>query len=115
MIVDIILPQRTFEKTTYRLLQQMELAGVEVPAGFVTDGASVPRLLWWLFPPTGRYFLAAVVHDYLLDSGYNWHYANKKFAEALYVQGVSPWVRWSMFSAVQVYQFVKREILRYER
>lgn len=38
---------------------------VEVPAGFVTDGASVPRAFWALLPVWGRYSRAAVVHDYL--------------------------------------------------
>jgi len=37
-----------------------------VPAGFETDGASVPRAAWWLYPPFGGdYDRAAVVHDYL--------------------------------------------------
>ena len=36
-----------------------------IPAGFVTDFASVPRLFWTLFPRTGRYLVAAIVHDYL--------------------------------------------------
>lgn len=36
-----------------------------VPAGFVTDFASTPRALWSVLPPTGRYQLAAVVHDFL--------------------------------------------------
>lgn len=39
-----------------------------VPTGFVTDGASVPRIFWNLFPPSGSYFPAAIVHD--------WHYAH---------------------------------------
>lgn len=38
---------------------------IEVPRGFITDGASVPRLLWPLFPSWGRYSRAAVLHDYL--------------------------------------------------
>jgi len=36
-----------------------------VPAGFSTDLASVPRLLWWLIPPFGMYERAAIIHDYL--------------------------------------------------
>jgi hypothetical protein len=37
-----------------------------VPAGFVTDGASVPRAIWWLYPPLGgAYDEAAAIHDYL--------------------------------------------------
>lgn len=38
---------------------------ITVPMGFVTDLASIPRGLWNLFPPHGRYDYAAVVHDYL--------------------------------------------------
>ena len=38
---------------------------VEVPKGFVTDLASVPAILWSVFPKTGRYAYAAIVHDYL--------------------------------------------------
>lgn len=37
----------------------------EVPRGFVTDMASVPRLFWTAFPPCGKYTPAAVVHDYI--------------------------------------------------
>lgn len=40
---------------------------IEVPAGFVTDGASVPRLLWSILPTWGSYSRAAVVHDFLLS------------------------------------------------
>lgn len=38
---------------------------IVVPVGFVTDGASVPRILWNLYPPfDGDYDAAAVLHDY---------------------------------------------------
>ena len=42
---------------------------IEVPAGFETDFASVPRLFWRVVPPWGRYSPAAVVHDYLYHTG----------------------------------------------
>ena len=38
---------------------------VEVPKGFVTDFASIPRPFWALLPPDGEYTYAAIVHDYL--------------------------------------------------
>lgn len=38
---------------------------IRVPRGFVTDFASVPRGLWNIFPPMGKYNGAAIVHDYL--------------------------------------------------
>lgn len=34
-----------------------------VPAGFVTDFASVPAMVNWLIPSYGQYTLAAIVHD----------------------------------------------------
>lgn len=40
---------------------------VNVPAGYLTDGASVPRLFWGLIPPWGKYGQAAVVHDILCE------------------------------------------------
>lgn len=38
---------------------------IDVPAGFETDFASVPRVFWNILPPTGSYGKAAVIHDYL--------------------------------------------------
>ncbi|MFJ7316815.1 DUF1353 domain-containing protein, partial [Pseudomonas sp. NPDC098747] len=40
---------------------------VHVPAGYLTDGASVPRLFWSLIPPWGAYGQAAVVHDIVCE------------------------------------------------
>ena len=40
---------------------------IVIPAGYVTDFASVPPLLWSLFPPIGKYNRAALIHDYLYD------------------------------------------------
>lgn len=42
---------------------------IAVPAGFITDFASIPRVLWSLIPPRGRYNRPAIIHDYL------YHYA----------------------------------------
>lgn len=38
---------------------------ITVPAGFVTDYASIPRPLWSLYSPHDQYSRAAVIHDYL--------------------------------------------------
>jgi hypothetical protein len=38
---------------------------VDVPVGFVTDFASIPRPFWSLVRPDGDYAYAAVFHDYL--------------------------------------------------
>lgn len=44
---------------------QEAYGAVTVPAGFVTDFASIPRAFWSALRPDGEYAYAAVVHDYL--------------------------------------------------
>lgn len=38
---------------------------VEVPRGFVTDFASIPRIFWSALRPDGTYTYPAIIHDYL--------------------------------------------------
>lgn len=40
---------------------------VSIPAGYLTDGASVPKVFWNIIPPWGKYGQAAVVHDLLCE------------------------------------------------
>lgn len=44
---------------------------IAIPRGFITDLASVPRALWWIYPPFGLHAAAAVVHDWLYRSAAN--------------------------------------------
>lgn len=61
-----------------------------VPAGYVTDFASVPWWAAWLIPVIGEHAKAAVLHDYLLDrTDRPYDEVNDIFAEALGVLGVS--------------------------
>lgn len=48
----------------WQLIENCELFGVKIPKGFKTDGASVPKFLWWFIHPAGLAFEAAVLHDY---------------------------------------------------
>ena len=49
----------------WRPTQGQSFKSVEVPEGFVTDLASIPRAFWQVLRPEGRYAYAAVVHDFL--------------------------------------------------
>ncbi len=46
-------------------LQNQSLPRVNVPIGFITDFASVPRPFWSALPPDGEYTYAAIIHDFL--------------------------------------------------
>lgn len=50
---------------------------------FETDYASVPRLLWVIFPKSGRWNLAAIVHDWMYVEGFLMEDLGKKKARYL--------------------------------
>lgn len=93
----------------YRIEEDVYLANTYVPRGFISNGASVPRIFWSLYPPVGRYFLAAVVHDYVLAEGMKWKDATKIFDDALRELGISSKKRWVMVNAVAFYGLVRRK------
>lgn len=86
---------------------------VSVPAGTVTDFASIPRPLWNILPPWGKYGKAAVIHDFM----YSQHQitsngkqvdierkqADDIFLEAMKVLGVGTVTRYVMYYAVRVF------------
>lgn len=80
---------------------------IVVPAGFETDGASVPKFYWFRIPPFGKHFKAAIIHDFLCDIGnplrpeVNFKVAAKVFREALKVCGVGWLRRNTMYQAVR--------------
>lgn len=80
---------------------------VEVPAGFVTDFASVPRFFWRVLPPTGDYGKAAVLHDFLYRHGFSGGFgrrvADLVFLEAMRELGVPWWKRSVMYAAVRLF------------
>lgn len=45
---------------------------VRIPAGYVSDGCSIPKFLWGIFPPNGPYFVPGLVHDYLYEKKEAW-------------------------------------------
>ena len=77
---------------------------VEVPEGYVTDFASVPRapIAYFLAGNTGH--RAAVVHDYLITSKeVERKIADNVFKEALSATGVDTWRSQVMYLAVSQY------------
>lgn len=94
----------------YRLLTEFDFASEEaeriirVPAGFVTDFASIPRFFWRVLPPTGLYGKAAVIHDYLYRSHeVSKEVADKVFREGMLVLNVPRWKAETMYLAVRLF------------
>ncbi len=77
---------------------------ISVPAGFVTDLASVPRIFWTLLPPDGKYAKAAIIHDYLYDNALRTKKeADLIFLDGMAVLGVPKWKRIVMYLAVRIF------------
>jgi hypothetical protein len=71
------------------------VGAITVPSGFVTDGASIPKIFWSILSPFGDYFAAAVIHDYLYSNNndkFSRLQADLIFKEAMFNLGV-PWYR----------------------
>lgn len=77
---------------------------IEVPVGFVTDLATVPRIFWILLPPDGKYAKAAIIHDYMYDNALRTKKeADKIFLDGMTVLGVPKWKRTIMYWAVRLF------------
>ena len=98
----------------YHLSAPGSMLVVDVPKGFLTDLASVPWVLRWLFPPDGVWAKAAVVHDWgyacgdlslpdgskIKPSKFWWDVI---FLEAMSVLKVPRLTRWTFFVAVRAF------------
>jgi hypothetical protein len=108
---------RLIEPVEYHVFADNSLDTITVPAGFVTDFASIPWGLWNLFPPLGPWARPAIIHDFLYAtrgtgcwSGRKWitrpgftrAQADGVFREAMEVVGVPAWRRAVMYRAVRV-------------
>ncbi|EHG2952127.1 DUF1353 domain-containing protein [Salmonella enterica subsp. diarizonae serovar 53:r:z35] len=75
---------------------------ISVPAGFITDLASVPRIFWTPLPTDGKYAKAAIIHDYLYDNALRTKKeADLIFLDEMTVLGVPKWKRIVMYLAVR--------------
>ncbi len=88
-------------------LNRREKIAVITPTGYVTDFASIPRLVHWIISPFGKHAEAAVIHDWLYTMGRKGDakarlVADKTFVKALKLLQVSWFKRQIMYWAVRL-------------
>jgi hypothetical protein len=89
-------------KYRWEVYLPIKTGGITVPAGFVTDLTSVPRLLWPVLPPYGRYLTAAIVHDYAYENALlTKSKVDRIFYKNMLISGVPRWKRRVMYWAVK--------------
>lgn len=79
-----------------------------IPKGFVTNFATTPKFMHWLFPPRGKYERAALLHDYFCNVNHRYkmlpegkHMADKLFYEVMKDDKVN------LFTRLIFYYFVR--------
>lgn len=78
---------------------------IYIPAGFITDFASIPWVFRRLFQPaTGKHRKAAVVHDWIFrtaDSPFTFEEANEIFNDIMILSKTENWKRTLIYNGVK--------------
>lgn len=96
---------RVIERFTYQCIDGKTGYYIDVPEGFETDFATVPRIFWSIFPPVGEYATAAVLHDYMYRQKCKF---DRAVADAIFYQamkdfGVPKWKAYLMFKIASTF------------
>jgi hypothetical protein len=111
MLVDI---KTTADKgRVFRLMEPLRIEwrdkpALNIPWGFRSDGASVPRFFWRLVFPKGdeKALRAAFVHDWIYQThpaGWTKEEADLLFYELLREDGVPTWRAWLAYKGVDLF------------
>ncbi|EAK1059721.1 DUF1353 domain-containing protein [Campylobacter jejuni] len=106
---------KPYDKDRFEVIQDYEFALLSfkgiVPKGFKTDGASIPRLFWSLFPPfKSEYFSACAVHDFLCEkanSRTDYRTADLALKEAMTLFGCSRLKIFVFYHSCNLYHAIK--------
>jgi hypothetical protein len=105
-------PQPNVKNTKVgKRLWQIDEPFFHVPAGYITNGASVPRLLWVIVDPATEAFEAALIHDYDLGVATNEaekDKAHRDFKDNLIKYDVRAWRAYLMYFSVYLFHKIKR-------
>lgn len=99
-------PMRTEKigKRSWKLLEDYVTPYGNIPAGFIFDGASVPRFLWWFADPASELFEGACIHDYYYVNAVDKkEVADHAFYQTLLNYNVRPWKAFIAYQAVKVF------------
>ena len=82
---------------------------IEIPAGFLTDYASIPKMFRNIYEPSGPARFPAILHDFLYQRrGYGIYYKTRAETDALFLEamrlvGVDFVQRMTIYNAVRLF------------
>lgn len=94
---------------------------VDVESGFVTDGATIPRFLWWLLPPIEEYTQCTTLHDKLCSTYYiielvdgveqrvpvTRKVIDQILKESMDVMEITPWKKHAIMAGVNLHRVLR--------
>lgn len=100
-----IIGVKNCRQTVEPLVWKSEKDEIIVPAGFIYDGASVPRIFTAILPNSGeRYDRAACLHDFLYATRmFDRKKCDEIFLEAMKFDKVAKWKAWAMYQSVRLF------------
>lgn len=102
---------RPLKNHRYSVVFEYKYKDVTVPKGYITNGADIPRVFWWVFPPNMSDIMeAVVVHDYLCDQS-EYTKADEYFKELLEASGISIISIFILHKSVVGYHFFRYTVL----
>jgi hypothetical protein len=71
---------------------------------FVSNGASVPKILWGIYSNLGTYVVPAIIHDYLYDNNlYSREFADRQFLLDMGVTNTKKSTKWIFYWTVRIF------------
>lgn len=110
---------KPFDKDRFEVVENYEFElnvtkGI-IEQGYKTDGASIPRIFWSLYPPyKSEYFTACVIHDWLCSKAMHeksiknaYKIADLALKEAMLILGVSKFTTYAFYYWCKYYHILK--------
>lgn len=85
---------------------------ITIPSGFVSDGSSIPRLLWPIFgsPFSPKLLKPSIEHDFLIVENYEGEIRDLHFYSRLREFGVKKWKAYLMYLGVKLWRKTKKAL-----
>jgi len=104
----ILQPMRDFK---FKVLHPIPYRDIVIPVGFTSDGASVPRLFWVIYPPNRTDYLpCAIIHDYLCDLK-QYSLADDYFWTCMCDLHINNTSKYPIITAVKAYHTIRYRLL----
>jgi hypothetical protein len=96
------------ENVTVKYKFKGKVISFVIEAGFKTDGATIPRIMWTMIgsPFQPRFSKASLCHDYQCKKEWDVKEMSELFYENLLLAGVNKWKAKAMYQSVYFYKLL---------